>query len=106
MTILKIQRTLLLKQNHKFSNTNDTMYIDNKLCGYAMPLSIANILKSSTYDEVDTIIFDEFILDDSGTYHYIKNDKFRKKILKKIKSSDAAPMPNQKTFFIFLISQA
>ena len=60
-------------KNHKFNNTNDTMSIDGKICGFAMPLSIANILKSSTYDNVDTIIFDEFIID-KGTYHYLQNE--------------------------------
>lgn len=58
---------------HKFSNKKDTMYIDDKLCGYAIPLSIANILKSSTYENVDTIIFDEFIID-KGCYHYLQNE--------------------------------
>lgn len=58
---------------HKFSNKKDTMYIDDKICGYAIPLSIANILKSSTYENVDTIIFDEFIID-KGCYHYLQNE--------------------------------
>ena len=57
----------------KFSNTKDTMSINDKLCGFAMPLSIANILKSSTYDNVDTIIFDEFLID-KGNYHYLQNE--------------------------------
>lgn len=60
-------------KGHKFSNKQDTMYIDDKLCGFAMPLSIANILKSSTYEDVDTIIFDEFIID-KGNYHYLQNE--------------------------------
>lgn len=60
-------------ENHKLTNKNDTMYIDDKLCGFAMPLSIANILKSSTYNNVDTIIFDEFIID-KGCYHYLSNE--------------------------------
>lgn len=60
-------------KDHKFSNKSDTMYIDGKLCGYAIPLSIANILKSATYDNVDTIIFDEFIID-KGCYHYLQNE--------------------------------
>ena len=60
-------------KDHKFTNKKDTMYIDGKLCGFAMPLSIANILKSATYDNVDTIIFDEFIID-KGTYHYLQNE--------------------------------
>lgn len=60
-------------KEHKFTNKNDTMYIDDKLCGYAMPLSVANILKSSSYEDVDTIIFDEFIID-KGNYHYLQNE--------------------------------
>ena len=58
---------------HKLSNKKDTMYIDGKLCGFAMPLSVANILKSSSYENVDTIIFDEFIID-KGNYHYLQNE--------------------------------
>ena len=62
-------------KGHKLTNKNDTMYIDDKLCGFAMPLSIASILKSSTYDNVDTIIFDEFIIDPaSSCYHYLRDE--------------------------------
>lgn len=60
-------------KGHKLSNKNDVMYIDDKLAGFAMPLSIANILKSATYEDVDTIIFDEFIID-KGNYHYLSNE--------------------------------
>ena len=59
--------------DHILSNKKDTMYIDGKLCGFAMPLSVANILKSSSYENVDTIIFDEFIID-KGNYHYLQNE--------------------------------
>lgn len=60
-------------KEHKFTNKKDTMYIDGELAGFSMPLSIANILKSSTYDNVDTIIFDEFLID-KGNYHYLQNE--------------------------------
>lgn len=60
-------------KNHKLSNKNDTMYIDDKLCGFAIPLSTANILKSASFENVDTIIFDEFIID-KGNYHYLQNE--------------------------------
>lgn len=60
-------------RDHKFTNKKDTMYIDGELSGFAMPLSIANILKSSTYENVDTIIFDEFLID-KGSYHYLQNE--------------------------------
>ena len=49
-------------KNHNFNNDNELMKIDDKIAGFAIPLSIANILKSATYDNVDTIIFDEFII--------------------------------------------
>lgn len=60
-------------KNHKFDNDNDLMKIDGKVAGFAIPLSIANILKSATYDNVDTIIFDEFIID-KGCYHYLRDE--------------------------------
>lgn len=47
---------------------------DGKVCGYAVPLSTANILKSTAFPLVKTIIFDEYMLDNSGTYHYLKNE--------------------------------
>lgn len=47
---------------------------DNKVCGYAIPLSTANILKSTSFPDVSTIIFDEFMLDNAGTYRYLKNE--------------------------------
>lgn len=47
---------------------------DGKVCGYAVPLSTANILKSTPFPKVTTIIFDEFLLDNSGTYRYLKNE--------------------------------
>ena len=60
-------------KNHVLTNKKDTMYIDGELCGFAMPLSVANILKSSSYEDVDTIIFDEFLID-KGNYHYLQNE--------------------------------
>lgn len=60
-------------KDHKLTNKDDTMYIDDKLAGFAIPLSIANILKSSSFDNVDTIIFDEFLID-KGCYHYLQNE--------------------------------
>ena len=59
--------------DHELSNSADTMYIDGKICGYAIPLSTAHILKSASFDKVKTIIFDEFIID-KGCYHYLSNE--------------------------------
>lgn len=47
---------------------------NGKVCGYAVPLSTANILKSTAFPDVKTIIFDEFLLDNSGTYRYLKGE--------------------------------
>lgn len=47
---------------------------NEKVCGYAVPLSTANILKSTAFPNVSTIIFDEFLLDNSGTYRYLKSE--------------------------------
>ena len=47
---------------------------NGKVCGYAVPLSTANILKSTAFPKVDTIVFDEFLLDNAGTYRYLKNE--------------------------------
>ena len=47
---------------------------DGEICGYAVPLSTANILKSTPFPKVSTIIFDEFLLDTGGTYRYLKHE--------------------------------
>ena len=47
---------------------------NGKVCGFAVPLSTANILKSTAFPKVNTIIYDEFLLDNAGTYRYLKNE--------------------------------
>ena len=61
---LKVKKTKMLTQ----------FTCNDEVCGYAVPLSTANILKSTPFPKVTTIIFDEFLLDDSGTYRYLKNE--------------------------------
>ena len=59
----------------KKSKMLTTFTCDGKVCGYAVPMSTANILKSTAFPKVKTIIFDEFILDVAcGTYKYMKNE--------------------------------
>lgn len=58
---------------HLLFSKGDAFYIDEKICGYAVPLSTTNILKSVCYDNVTTIIFDEFIID-KGCYHYLSGE--------------------------------
>ena len=47
--------------------------VDGEVAGYAIPLSTANVLKSTSFSRVNLIIFDEFIID-KGTYHYLRNE--------------------------------
>ena len=48
-------------------------YIDKQEAGVALPLSTSKIEKSTAYPKVETIIFDEFILD-KGYYHYLPDE--------------------------------
>jgi hypothetical protein len=62
--------TLKVKKNKMLTEFT----CNGKVCGYGVPLSTANILKSTAFPKVKTIIFDEFLLDNSGTYRYLKNE--------------------------------
>ena len=44
-----------------------------EMCGYCIALSTANILKSTNFSKVRTIIFDEFLLG-PGVFHYLPNE--------------------------------
>lgn len=57
----------------KLSNNSEVFYCNGDICGFAVPLSTSNILKSVSFEDVDTIIFDEFVID-KGVYHYINNE--------------------------------
>lgn len=48
-------------------------YINGELAGQGIVLSTSRMKKSTAYPEVDTIIFDEFIID-KGVIHYLKNE--------------------------------
>lgn len=58
---------------HKFQISGSNILCDGKTMGYTIALSTANILKSTSFDGVTTIIFDEFIID-KGCYHYLQNE--------------------------------
>lgn len=53
---------------------SNILYCDNKVMGYAQALSTASLLKSDAFPDVQLIIFDEFIIDNRGTYHYLKDE--------------------------------
>lgn len=53
---------------------SNILSMNKEVIGYSQALSTASILKSDAFPDVDTIIFDEFIIDNSGTYHYLKDE--------------------------------
>lgn len=59
---------------HELKAESNILYCDNEICGYSISLSTASILKSDTFPNVWCIIFDEFIIDNRGTYHYLKDE--------------------------------
>lgn len=50
--------------NHELQVKSGKFYCDNEICGYSMTLSTAQDLKSSNYNKVKNLIFDEFIIDE------------------------------------------
>lgn len=47
--------------------------IDNEIAGYGMTLSTAQQLKSTNFNDVYYLVFDEFLIED-GQGHYLKNE--------------------------------
>ena len=60
---------LKVKKSSKMSE----LVVDGRTAGYAVALSTANILKSTSFAKVKNIVFDEFIID-RGAYHYLPNE--------------------------------
>ena len=59
---------------HLLRAESDVLYYDKEVIGYAQALSTASLLKSNPMPNVDLIIFDEFIIDNRGTYHYLPDE--------------------------------
>lgn len=47
-----------------YTTNGNTFKCDEEICGYALKLSTAQDLKSSNFNKVKTIIFDEFIIEE------------------------------------------
>lgn len=61
-------------ENHKLEVKFGKFYCDNNICGYPMTLSTAQDLKSTNFNKVKTIIFDEFIIDEGQKKYYLQNE--------------------------------
>lgn len=59
--------------NVKFKVVGKTFYINDKVCGWAIPLSTSMTEKSVAYPLVTTIIFDEFIIPE-GHLRYLNDE--------------------------------
>lgn len=57
----------------KYKDDDSDEKPEKKVIGYAVPLSTANILKSTNFANVRTIIYDEFLLG-PGVFHYLPNE--------------------------------
>lgn len=66
-----------LLNNNEFSNNlynkGNKFFCDDKICGYAMTLTTAQNLKSTNFDKVKYIIFDEYLIEE-GQHYYLKNE--------------------------------
>lgn len=60
--------------DHKFKSTSKGLYIDEQLAGFCMTLSTQIVEKSTAYPNVSLIIFEEFLIDPSSSYHYLRNE--------------------------------
>ena len=67
-----IETDPLFKEDN-FYVRGDKFYMNDEICGYAIPLSKASIYKSVPFPNVDTIMFDEFLID-NATYHYLPEE--------------------------------
>lgn len=60
--------------NHKLTVKGNKFYCNNKCCGYALPLSTWITKKSTSYPNVDKILFDEFLIERKQTIRYLPNE--------------------------------
>ena len=67
-----------LKANNEFENNlranGKKFYCDDKICGHAMTLSTSQDLKSSNFNKVKNIIFDEFIIEPGQKKTYLRDE--------------------------------
>ena len=50
------------------------LYINGEVCGYAIPLSASDSIKSVSFENVDLICYDEFQLKEGSNQRYLRNE--------------------------------
>ena len=58
---------------HEVAIKGNKVYVDKRIAGYAYPISNSVTIKSSTFPNVDKIVFDEFIID-KGNVTYMQEE--------------------------------
>ena len=53
---------------------SNVLTLGKETIGYAQSINTASLLKSDSFPNVDFIIFDEFIIENKGAYHYLPNE--------------------------------
>lgn len=61
--------------DHDFKCDGYEYYIDGEPAGMCWSLSKASSLKSAPFPDINKLLYDEFLIDDS-THHYLKNEVF------------------------------
>lgn len=59
---------------HTFKFYQGAYYIDDKMAGFPMILSKAGYRKSVEFDDVNKVLFDEFLIDQGSMYHYLSDE--------------------------------
>lgn len=59
---------------HEYKVKGGEFFIDDKVCGYYFPLSVAKKYKSTSFPLVDLIGYDEFIIKEDMTTRYLQNE--------------------------------
>lgn len=59
---------------HELQAKNRKFYCDGEVFGFAKRMTEAQELKSSVYQNVKTIIIDEYLIEDTRHKHYLKNE--------------------------------
>jgi hypothetical protein len=60
--------------DHTLRAEGDVLYCDKEIMGYGVALSTSSKLKSDAFPHVREIGFDEFIIDNTRTYHYLPDE--------------------------------
>ena len=61
-------------KDDKLNIESNKIKVNGKVAGYTIALSKASIYKSVPFPNVDIIIYDEFLIDDSTHYHYLNEE--------------------------------